>query len=124
MKRLPALAVFFALLPTGTARADQISFSYQWSVSPDRAPLTDGNYFGGIRFSPGPSGNSAEGNTSGSPFALQVVGLPRQQNGNLGETPFTLTLRLTDGPSGISHLLTFAGALNTFLQDPHTALVY
>ena len=104
----------FALITASTSRAGEIPFSWQTSFNPRAFPLNSyGEGFVDLVPWNGSATNPAYqfvqeslGASDGSAYPLHGVGGVNQ--------PFTMTLRLTDGPSGLSDVLTFHGTVATY----------
>lgn len=107
---------FFALVLVAacTSRAGEIHFSWQSSFSPSSFPLNSyGEGFVGLVPWNGSATNPAYqfvqeslGASDGSAYPLHGVGGVNQL--------FTMTLKLTDSPSGFSDVLTFHGTVATY----------
>lgn len=110
--RLPALrlvsSAFALALATGTARADLIGFSYAWSVTPGSVKA-DNPSLGLMDILPGGSGTTTGGQGFVGPGLTFSPFLTTTGPAVFTDRPFTLTLALTDGPSGVSDVLTFQG---------------
>jgi hypothetical protein len=99
------------LVASSAARASEIDFSWQSSFSPSVIPLNSLGE-GSLNLIPlGGAGKNAGnaqywvGASDGS-SALHGLGGTNQ--------PFTMTLKLTDGPSGLSDVLTFHATVRTY----------
>ncbi len=103
------------LVAANAARADEISFSWQSTITPSSvaADQAAGGSLGLIgmggttKYTPLPSWDDEHAiGATYRPLASE------QAFSTFTNTPFTLTLKLTDSPSGLSGVLTFHGLLN------------
>jgi hypothetical protein len=117
--RLPslwfALSAVALVVAAGTAQADLIGFSYDWSVMPGSIKADDPS-LGRIDLSPGPSGTTAACQGYVGPALTFAPSVATAGPVTFTDDPLTLTLRLTDGPSGRSHVLNFQGSLTATLS--------
>jgi hypothetical protein len=110
------LLVAAGLVCAGTARADVIAFSYDWSISPGAVIAGTGEATGSVAFALAADGSSSATLGGGS---VSVPGATISSTSTAGGTvppdhyssPFSLTLRLTDTASGNFKDLTFSGNL-------------
>jgi hypothetical protein len=109
---LPQTAALCALaLTPPAARADPVSFSYTWSTAPGTV-AADAGGTGSISFQDAAPGTAA-GRFQGVATQISLFATaPAAQADTYTNTPFTLSLLLTDNASNTSATLTFAGALS------------
>jgi hypothetical protein len=116
--RLPslpfALAAVVLVLATGTTRADLVGFSYAWSVTPGSIKA-DEPRLGFMDILPGGSGTTTGGQGFVGPVLTFSPSVTTAGPVTFTDDPITLTLRLTDGPSGLSDVLTFRANLSATL---------
>ncbi len=102
------------LVAASTGRASEIQFSWQTSFSPSSFPLnTYGEGFVNLVPWNGSATNPAYQFTQESLGASDGSAYPLHGVGGINQ-PFTMTLKLTDGPSGLSDVLTFHGTVATY----------
>jgi hypothetical protein len=127
--RLFVLIGALAGLAQGRARADQIDFSYHWTVQP-ASVITGGT--GSVQFSVAPDPTTPQGITLGNTLptlipAATVLTASGATNppDTFSTKPFSLSLTLTDtasGQSNASNPLVFAGTINGSLTQNTSSL--
>jgi hypothetical protein len=109
-------------LATGAARADLVSWSYNWAAGASSV-AADGSGTGSINFSVNPGGTIAGSST------ISVVNLSTASSATAAAPdtftarPYALTLSLTDGPSQATGQLTFAGHFDGTLTASSAAIL-
>jgi hypothetical protein len=112
------ILVFLLIVPTAGARADQIHFSFGSPV--DSVMIqSDSPQQGSIELLTGFQGDGA---LTARFSAIQFYANPRTDPLAFTNKPFALLLRLTDGPSGLTDLLTFHGNLFGTIAQPDRAI--
>jgi hypothetical protein len=98
------------LLATNAARADEITFSWQSTITPSSIPA---DQVAGLHLGLVGLGGASKYNPNPTWIDYHAVGATyltaRDLTATFSAAPFTLTLKLTDGPSGLSDVLTFHG---------------
>lgn len=120
---LPVLAIFaLTSVATNAVRADKITFSWQTSFTPNS--ITPGQQTQGSRidFASMSGQGTFDVGTSPYQYAVGTAYQPPYFPSKLAMydyTPFVMTLKLTDGPSGLSDNLKFHGTVaGGILFDP------
>jgi hypothetical protein len=108
-------------LAAGAARADLISWSYNWAAGASSV-ATDGNGTGSINFSINPGGTIAGDSTISVANLSTASSATAAAPDTFTAKPYSLTLSLTDGPSQASGQLTFAGHLDGTLTATSAAI--
>jgi hypothetical protein len=116
--RLAILVFSLFVLSAGRTRADQIHFSFGSPANSVRIQ-SDLPRKGFIELLTGFQGNDA---LNARFNAIQFYANPRTDPVTFTNKPFTLLLRLTDGPSGLTDLLTFHGNLFGTIAQPNRAI--
>lgn len=111
--RLLPLLTAVVLLGAGQARAEMVSFSYQWSVQPSVIPAGTGvATFAAVD----PVTTSAELNSSTPTYVAGATATTTSsataESPDVFNSPFSMTVTLTDSASGLFGDLTFDGTLS------------
>jgi hypothetical protein len=101
------LAALLLAAPPG--RADQIGFEYNF-LTPQAVTGDQGN-LGAITFATAPAGHAGGHSILTAASLAAVTAAPLTSPDTFSGQPYTLTLQLTDDPSGKSGTLTFTGRL-------------
>jgi hypothetical protein len=113
--RTCATALAVCLFAGARARADFVDWSYNWTPSATDIFATKGD--GKITFSNEPAG-SANGYSYIVATNLKTAsGAGASTPATFTNVPYSLTLSITDGPSGKSDSMTFSGMLNGTLSQ-------
>src|SRR4051812_15149310 len=114
MKRTTLAVVL--LLSASVARADPISWSYNWGSSPT-ALSADGQGTGTVfLLDPQPGTGTGSMHVGGTEFGVNTSALPGAPD-HFTDRPFALNLTLTDAASGAKGTLTFAGLLTATMSS-------
>jgi hypothetical protein len=120
-----ALLLTLLFLDTGQARADLIDFSYSWTVQPAviTGPPTNSGF---VMVSAAPDGNGSYDTTAATATAIPGATITTSSSAtnppDTFNTPFNVTLHLTDTTSGASKDLTFSGTVKGTLTATSASL--
>ncbi len=114
--RLYAAALALCLFGGARARADFVDWSYNWTPSATEI-FADKSSMGKITLS-----NESSGTATGDSYIvatnIQTVSSATSQNpAKFTDAPYSLTLIITDGPSGKSNSMVFSGKFNGTLAQ-------
>jgi hypothetical protein len=124
--RLLLMLTALVLLGQSPARADQINFSYQWSVLP--SPIVPGlpGSTGSVALTPALSGSSSYTTGAATPSVIPGATVTTTSSATSPADSFAATfkmdLHLTDTDSGKSGDLLFSGSINGTLTSTTSTL--
>jgi hypothetical protein len=116
-RRLPLGAFLVTLLAAPPARADLVSWSYNWSTTTPFVQAA-GDPSSGVKVGAAGTGGPVLGNSNVVAASLSAVsGASPSSPSTVANASYSLTLTITDTASGKTGSLTFAGILNGSLSS-------